>query len=95
MCRGPTQPAPSNRPRLLLASVESFSQDGKNGPPRAIEMVTTIAIIISALIAIEYSMTNFLTSYQVSPGIVFDRPSLNLQSNRIYGCAFLRIHGNA
>jgi hypothetical protein len=68
MCKGQTkQAARPSTPRLFLASLDSFCHDGKDGPPRAIEMITTCLIIISTLVAIEYNLGQFLEFFQVSP----------------------------
>lgn len=67
MCKNQTKPAARHStPRLLLASLDSFSHDGKNGPPLPIEMITTCLIVVAALVTIEYNLSQFLELMQVS-----------------------------
>lgn len=69
MCiKGQTKAAAAagNSPRILLASVDCFSVDGKRGPPLPIEMITTGLIFIGLLVTIEYNLGKFLFFMQVS-----------------------------
>lgn len=80
MCRETTHAA-RRSPRLLLTSVESFSQDAKAGPPRPMEMFTTGLFVFFMLIFIEYNLKQLLEYFQVRE-ITFEQVPMAWQSIR-------------